>query len=247
MPTSTEQTIPERSRGIYLLPNMITLLALFAGFYAIIMTTRGRFEQASIAIFVAMLLDGLDGRIARLMNAQTKFGAELDSLSDMVSFGIAPAVITYSWSMTNLGKFGWLAAFLYAAAVALRLARFNTRKGLSKRYSQGLACTPAAGITAGIVWLGVDIGVFGPSINLLVAALTILTALVMVSNIPYRSFKDLHFKERVPFFTVVGVVLVLVLIVYDPPKVLFSGFFLYGASGPVLRAWMFLKKRRQRR
>lgn len=232
-----------RGRGIYLLPNLFTLTALFAGFYSIVAAMKGRFELAAIAIFIAMILDTLDGRVARLTNTQTNFGAELDSLSDMVSFGVAPALLCYSWSLTSLGKLGWLAAFIYTAAVALRLARFNTRASNDKRYFQGLACTPAAGILAGLVWLSEQQGLVGNSLSGVVAFFTVGTGLLMVSSIPFRSFKDLNLKDRIPFVTMLGVALVLVLVALDPPKVLFSTLLIYGLSGPVVRLWALLKKR----
>jgi CDP-diacylglycerol--serine O-phosphatidyltransferase len=233
-----------RGRGIYLLPNLFTLTALFAGFYSIVAAMKGRFEIAAIAIFIAMVLDALDGRVARLTNTQTNFGAELDSLSDMVSFGVAPALLCYSWSLTTLGKLGWLAAFIFTATVALRLARFNTRKSSDKRYFQGLACPAAAGILAAVVWVCVQQEIEGTSLSVFMAILTIGTGLLMVSSIPYRSFKDTNLKDRIKFMTMLGVALVLVMVAMDPPKVLFVTFIGYGLSGPVVRLWAMLKKKR---
>lgn len=232
-----------RGRGIYLLPNLFTLTALFMGFYSIVSAMKGRFEPASIAIFIAMILDALDGRVARLTNTQTAFGAELDSLSDMVSFGVAPAILSYTWSLSVLGKLGWLAAFVYTATVALRLARFNTRKSLEKRYFQGLACPAGAGMIAGFIWVGVDSGWSGPEVSFLMALITIITGLLMVSNFPYRSFKDLDVRSSVSFLTMIAVALVLVLIAMNPPIVLCVTFFGYGLSGPVLRLKSMVKKR----
>ncbi len=232
-----------RGRGIYLLPNLFTITALFAGFYSIVAAMKGRFELAAIAIFVAMILDTLDGRVARLTNTQTNFGAELDSLSDMVSFGVAPSLLCYSWSLTSVGKLGWLAAFIYTAAVALRLARFNSRSSNDKRYFQGLACTPAAGILAGFVWVAVQEGFQGESLTWLVALFTVGTGLLMVSSIPFRSFKDMNLKDRIPFVYILAVALVLVLIAIDPPKVLFFTLLAYGLSGPIVRLWALMKKR----
>jgi CDP-diacylglycerol--serine O-phosphatidyltransferase len=233
----------KRGRGIYLLPNLFTITALFAGYYSIVAAMKGRYEMAAIAIFIAMVLDTLDGRVARLTNTQTNFGAELDSLSDMVSFGVAPALLCYSWSLTELGKLGWLAAFIFTATVALRLARFNSRKSTDKRYFQGLACTPAAGILAAVVWLCEQQEILGSSISPIIAVLTVVTGLLMVSNIPYRSFKDLNLKDRIPFVSMLAVALVMVMVALDPPKVLFVTLIGYGFSGPVVRVWAMLKKR----
>lgn len=237
-----------RGRGIYLLPNLFTVTALFAGFYAIVAAMKGVFEHAAIAIYVAMLMDSLDGRVARLTNTQTAFGAQLDSLSDMVSFGVAPALVVYSFSLMYLGKLGWLAAFIYAVAGALRLARFNTRlSNNDKRYFQGLAIPSAAGIIAGFVWVCVELGLLGASVRIIAAILTIAVGVLMVSNIKYRSFKDLDLKDNVSFLVILVVVFVLVLVSIDPPHVLFLAFLLYGLSGPILRLIHSYKKRRQRK
>lgn len=238
---------PARGRGIYLLPNLFTLTALFMGFYSIVSGMKGRYEHATIAIFIAMILDALDGRVARLTNTQTSFGAELDSLSDMVSFGLAPAILVYAWSLSVLGKLGWLAAFIYTATVALRLARFNTRKTLDKRYFQGLACPAGAGLVAGLIWVGVDNGWDGPSISFFMAIVTIFTGLLMVSSIPYRSFKDLDVRHSVSFITMIAVALVLVLVAMEPPVVLCLTFVVYGLSGPVVRLISLIKKRVSRK
>lgn len=222
-------------RGIYLLPNLLTTAGLFAGFYAIVAAMKGNFEVAAIAIFVAMIMDGLDGRVARLTGTESEFGAQYDSLSDMVCFGITPALVVYSWGLRYLGKFGWLAAFFYAAATALRLARFNTQVGqVDKKYFIGLSCTAAAGVIAGMVWVGTDFGIPGKRISELVAIVSLLVATLMVSNVKYHSFKELDFKEHVPFVSVLLVVLTYLLIAWDPPKVLFGVFFMYALSGPVL-------------
>ncbi len=244
MDQDSSNVLESRGRGIYLLPNLFTLTALFAGFYSIVAAMKGRFELAAIAIFIAMLLDALDGRVARLTNTQTNFGAELDSLSDMVSFGVAPALLCYAWSLTSLGKIGWLAAFVFAATVALRLARFNTRKSVDKRYFQGLACPAGAGILASVIWLCEQQGIDASSLSVLMAVITVATGALMVSNIPYRSFKDANLKDRVKFVTMLAVALVLVLVAMDPPKVLFVTLILYGLSGPFIRLWSLLKKRR---
>lgn len=225
----------KRNRGIYLLPNLFTTAGLFAGFYAIVAAMKGFFDTAAIAIFVAMLMDTLDGRVARLTNTQTAFGGEYDSLSDMTAFGIAPALVAYSWSLHALGKLGWLAAFIYAAAGALRLARFNTQVGIAdKRYFQGLPIPAAAGIIASTVWLGNQYELASKPSAFILALLTITVAVLMVSNIRYHSFKQLNLKDRVPFVGILILVLVFVGISLDPPKVLFLLGLCYGASGPIL-------------
>ena len=229
-PTSSRQR-----RGIYLLPNLFTTAALFAGFYAIVAAMAGRFEASALAIFIAMVLDGLDGRIARMTNTQSAFGAEYDSLADVVSFGIAPALIAYEWSLGEMGKVGWLAAFFYAAATALRLARFNTQLGtVDKRYFQGLPCPAAAAVVAGLVWLATDFGLEGADLTLATCGVCLLCGILMVSNIRYSSFKDFNLRERVPFVALLLVVAGFVFVSSDPPLVLFSASALYALHGPVL-------------
>lgn len=242
--------VVKRPRGIYLLPNMFTAAALFAGFYAIVASMQGYFSTAAIAIFVAMVLDSLDGRIARLTHTESAFGAEFDSLADMVSFGLAPALIMYQWAlvgMADLGwvpaKLGWLGAFLYAACTALRLARFNTQVGSAdKRYFMGLPSPSAAAIMVGLVWVSEDQGLAGNDLLWVAFLVTVGSAILMVSNILYYSFKQVDLKGRVPFMAVIIMVLILVLASLDPPKILFTGFFIYGLSGPAL----FLIRLRQR-
>ncbi|MCB1876314.1 MAG: CDP-diacylglycerol--serine O-phosphatidyltransferase [Chromatiales bacterium] len=242
-----EKKILRLGKGIYLLPNLFTTGALFAGFYAIIMATQDRFNEAAIGVFVAMILDSLDGRVARLTNTQSAFGAEYDSLSDMVSFGLAPALVMYEWALHGLGKLGWLAAFVYTAGAALRLARFNTQVGIAdKRYFQGLPSPAAAGVVVGLVWVADDYGISGHTLNVLAVAVTILMGLLMVSNIRYNSFKDLDLRGKVPFVAVLLIVLAFVLISLDPPQVLFGVLLLYALAGPVLTL-VFLRKRRAER
>lgn len=238
---------PEKitQRGIYLLPNLLTTAALFAGFYSVVAAMKGHFDAAAIAIFVAMVADGLDGRVARITNTQTPFGAQYDSLSDMVAFGIAPALVTYSWSLFYLGKVGWLVAFLYTAATALRLARFNTQAS-DKSYFQGLPCPSAAGIVASTVWMGSSYEIDGPSVAVPLGVLCIIVASFMVSTIRYSSFKSVDFKGRVPFFTVVIAVFILAAIALEPPEMLFTLFFLYIISGPIVTLWQLRKMRKQR-
>lgn len=237
-----------RRRGIYLLPNLFTIAGLFAGFYAIVTAMEGYFNYAAIAIFVAMIMDFFDGRVARLTNTQSAFGAELDSLSDMVSFGVAPALVIYSWSLEGLGKLGWLAAFIFAAAGALRLARFNTQVLVAdKRFFQGLPIPAAAGVLASMVWLCVDSEILGDVVSIITAVLAIIIAILMVSNVRYYSFKELDLKGRVPFVAILFVVLVFVGISLDPPKILFLIFFCYALSGPVLSFYALYKKRSLKR
>jgi CDP-diacylglycerol--serine O-phosphatidyltransferase len=237
-----------RPRGIYLLPNLVTTAALFAGFYAVLSANAGRYEAAALAIFAAMILDGFDGRIARMTNTQTDFGAEFDSLSDMVAFGVAPALVAYEWALTGLGKLGWLAAFVYTAGAALRLARFNTQIGIAdKRYFQGLPSPSAAAIIAGSVWIGVDNGVSGDDVGLLVALFTAGAGLLMVSNFRFYSFKLLELHGRVPFIALVAVMLGFALVVLDPPIVLFLMFIAYALSGPALTLVQRRRRRGQRR
>ncbi|QEP44588.1 CDP-diacylglycerol--serine O-phosphatidyltransferase [Ectothiorhodospiraceae bacterium BW-2] len=238
----------ERRRGIYLLPNLFTTAALFFGFFAIISAMEDRFSEAAIAIFLAMIFDGLDGRIARMTNTQSAFGAEYDSLADMISFGLAPALVIFEWSLYSLGKIGWLVAFVYTAAAALRLARFNTQSTTAdKRYFQGLASPAAAATVAGMVWVGSDYALSGVDISWVALVVTLLAALLMVSNIRYYSFKDFDPRHRIPFVALILVVMVFVLISIDPPQVLFAAVVIYLFSGPVLTVVMRLKVRRQRK
>jgi len=243
-----QQNSRKLRRGIYLLPNLFTTAALFAGFYAIVAAMAGRFEAAAVAIFVAMVLDGIDGRIARLTNTQSAFGAEYDSLSDMVSFGIGPALVIYQWSLVGMGKLGWLVAFFYAAATALRLARFNTQvETADKRYFQGLPCPLAAAVVAGLVWFSTRYGLGGGQMMPAGFAATIICGALMVSNIRYHSFKQLDLKGRVPFITILVVVLIFVFVSSEPPLVLFVLSVLYALSGPVLTLLTIRQRRAARR
>ncbi len=236
-----------RHRGIYLLPNLFTTAALFSGFYAIVSAMNGNFSHAAIAIFVAMVLDGLDGRVARLTNTQSAFGAEYDSLSDMVAFGVAPALVAFTWALDGMGKVGWIFAFIYVAGAALRLARFNTHIGSAdKRYFTGLASPSAAGLVAGMVWSLSDFGIEGQDIAWLVGILTALGGLLMVSNVRYYSFKDLDMRGRVPFFVILLVVLIFAVISTDPSRILWLIFIAYSVSGPVQALWRWRGKRRRK-
>ena len=226
-----------RRKGIYLLPNLFTTGNLFCGFYAIISAQAGRFSYACIAVFVAMLLDGLDGRVARLTNTQSKFGEQYDSLADMVTFGVAPAMVAYSWALHDMGKVGWMIAFIYAACGALRLARFNAQIEVTdSRYFTGLPSPAAAAVVAGIVWAISDYGINGGStvISLMAAIIVLLVAVLMLSNIRYYSFKKIDLRGRVHFVFMLAIVLMFAVIFADPPRVLMLIFFVYACSGPAL-------------
>jgi CDP-diacylglycerol--serine O-phosphatidyltransferase len=234
----------KRRRGIYILPNLFTTAALFAGFYAIVQAMNGRYEHAAVAIFVAMVFDGLDGRVARITHTQSEFGAQYDSLSDMVSFGAAPALVIYEWSLRGLGKLGWIAAFIYCAGAALRLARFNTNIDVvDKRYFQGLPSPAAAALIAGLVWVGLDNGFEGHDLRWFAGFLTMFAGLTMVSNVLYYSGKEINLRRTVPFFAVLGIMLAFALVSLDPASVLFLLFLAYAASGYVLLLKRRLGKR----
>ncbi|TCK17620.1 CDP-diacylglycerol--serine O-phosphatidyltransferase [Thiogranum longum] len=249
-----QQTRPRR-RGIYLLPNLFTTAGLFAGFYAIVSAMSGNFEVAAIAIFVAMVMDGIDGRVARLTNTQSEFGVQYDSLSDMVCFGLAPSLIIFEWALRSMieqgwiwNKLGWLSAFVYTAGAALRLARFNTQVGSAdKHYFQGLPSPSAAAVLAGLVWFSEDNNLSGEDMWMVGAVLAAAMGALMVSNVRYYSFKEIDFKNRVPFVALVLTVFVFVVISSHPPSVLFFGFLLYVISGPVLTLYQIRQRRRQRR
>jgi CDP-diacylglycerol--serine O-phosphatidyltransferase len=233
-----------RRRGIYILPNLLTTAALFAGFYAIVQAMNGRFEHSAVAIFIAMVLDGLDGRVARMTNTQSAFGAEYDSLSDMVSFGVAPALVVYEWALKGLGKLGWIAAFVYCAGAALRLARFNTNVGAAdKRYFQGLPSPAAAALIAGLVWVLLDLGITGEDARWAASLLTIFAGITMVSNIPYWSGKEINLKKSVPFIVVAAIALGFALVSSYPPGVLFVLFLAYALSGYIMSVWRWRGKK----
>lgn len=238
----------ENRSGIYLLPNLLTTASLFAAFYSIVASLKSQFEPAAIAIFISMIADGLDGRIARITNTQTAFGAQYDSLSDMVSFGVAPPLLLYSWSLYQYGKFGWLIAFIYTAAVALRLARFNTQlETADKRYFQGLSCPPAAAIIASFVWLCFQYEWSHALVRVLAACFGIVISVLMVSNVRYRSFKEYDVKGKIPFLHVLLMVILFAAIALEPPIVLFGGFVLYALSGPLQTLIAVQRVRKQRR
>jgi CDP-diacylglycerol--serine O-phosphatidyltransferase len=224
-----------RKRGIYLLPNAFTTLNLFAGFYAIVQGMNHRYEQAAIAIFVAMILDSIDGRVARLTRTQSAFGAEYDSLADMVSFGAAPALLMYEWAMRDMGRIGWIAAFVYCAGAALRLARFNTQLSVAdKRWFTGLPSPAAAALVVGMIWVFNDYQVKGGDVRWLAAALTVYAGLTMVSNVKFYSGKTINLRRAVPFWVVIVMVMVLLLISIEPSHVLWGAMVAYGLSGYVM-------------
>jgi CDP-diacylglycerol--serine O-phosphatidyltransferase len=225
-----------RRRGIYLLPNLFTTAALFAGFYAIVQAMNGRFEISAVAIYVAMVLDGLDGRVARLTRTVSEFGAEYDSLSDMVCFGAAPALVMYEWALKGMGKLGWIAAFVFCAGAALRLARFNTNIDIvDKRYFQGLPSPAAAALVAGLVWVIDDFGFDRVEWTMWTAwVFTMFAGVTMVTNLPFYSFKDINFRKAVPFWAVLAVVAGITVVASKPAMFLFLMFLGYVLSGYVL-------------
>lgn len=248
--TQQEQPVTEsdstraklRRKGIYLLPNAITISSLFCGFYAIVMSLNLEFKQATVAIFISMILDSMDGRVARLTRTQSEFGAQLDSLADMVAFGAAPALVVYEWSLKGMGRIGWVSAFVFCACAALRLARFNTNIAIvDKRYFQGLPSPAAAALVAGFIWLMDDMGFSGSDFYWISWILTLYAGLTMVSNVPFYSFKVMNIRKSVPFIAVILIVLVFVAIAFDPPKVIFGLFVVYGISGYVVYLWYRIK------
>ena len=239
---SEEAAVRKPPKGIYVLPNMITLAALFGGFYAIVMAMNGRFDLATVGIFCAMVLDSLDGRVARMTNTQSAFGEQMDSLSDMVSFGAAPALIAYEWALRGLGRWGWIAAFVYCACAALRLARFNVNTAVvDKRFFQGLPSPAAAALVTGFIWIMTDAEVAGAAMAWPMFAIALFAGLTMVTNVPFYSGKDVHFKKSVPFAVVVLIALAIAVINIHPPAVLFGLFVLYGLSGYALYGWRRFK------
>lgn len=237
----SKEPLSKRHKGIFLLPSLFTIGALFAAYYSIIASIKHRPEVACIAIIVAMILDGLDGRIARLTQTQTEFGAQLDSLSDMVAFGVAPSILVYQWSLFEYGKIGWLASFLLTVAVALRLARFNAKdQSDDKHYFCGLSSTLAGGFITCFVWASVHLKFSGHGIIIMCLLTTVVVSLLMVSSLPYRSFKDIDFHGKVPFFVILIAVLVFALVMYDAPVVLFLCGLLYVLSAPATYVWQKL-------
>jgi len=239
----TESNIPQEKerkppKGIYMLPNLVTLAALFGGFYAIVMAMNGRFDLAALGVFCAMVLDGLDGRIARMTNTQSAFGEQMDSLADMVSFGAAPALIAYEWALRGLGRWGWIAAFVFCACAALRLARFNVNTAVvDKRFFQGLPSPAAAALVVGFLWLMIELEVSGPAVAWPMFVMCLYAGLTMVSNVPFYSFKDLQMRRSVPFVVIVLIVLAIGVVNIHPPTILFGAFMVYGLSGYAVYSW----------
>ncbi|MCA6217607.1 CDP-diacylglycerol--serine O-phosphatidyltransferase [Ideonella sp. B7] len=237
-----------RRRGIYILPNLFTLGALFGGFYAVVMAMNGRFDMAAVGVFCAAVLDSLDGRVARLTHTQSAFGEQMDSLSDMVCFGAAPALIVYEWALKGLGKAGWIAAFVYCACAALRLARFNTNIGIvDKRFFQGMPSPAAAAMVVGFIWVVDDQGiknvVGSPALTWTAFAFALYAGLTMVTNVPFYSFKDISLKRSVPFIVIVLIALGIAIINIHPPIVLFGLFCIYGVSGYAVYGYKRMKGR----
>jgi CDP-diacylglycerol--serine O-phosphatidyltransferase len=229
-------------KGIYVLPNLFTLAALFCGFYAIVMAINNQFEASALGIFFAMVLDSLDGRVARMTNTQTAFGAQMDSLADMVSFGAAPALIIYEWVFRDLGRWGWFAAFVYCACAALRLARFNVNTSVvDKRFFQGLPSPAAAALLMGFIWFITVLGLDKTDFVWVGFGLCLYAGLTMVSNVPFYSFKDFQMRKSVPFAVIVSIALVIAVINIHPPIVLFSLFLIYGISGYAVYIWRRIK------
>ncbi|MGQ0710670.1 MAG: CDP-diacylglycerol--serine O-phosphatidyltransferase [Rhodoferax sp.] len=227
--------VRKRRKGIYILPNLFTLAALFCGFYAIIQAVDGRFGLAAMGVFFAMVFDSLDGRVARMTNTQSAFGEQMDSLADMVSFGAAPALISYIWTLRSLGRWGWFAAFVYCACAALRLARFNVNTGVvDKRYFQGLPSPAAAALVAGFIWVATDLGQSPAAMAWPMFAVAMYAGLTMVTNVPFYSFKDIGVRRSVPFAVIVLIALGIAVINMDPPTVMFGLFVMYGVSGYVV-------------
>jgi len=250
MPKLSMRDAENRHRSIYLLPNAFTTAALFAGFYAVVQAMNNQFEAAAIAIFAAMVLDGMDGRVARLTNTQSAFGEQYDSLSDMTSFGVAPALVMYEWMLNELGRWGWLAAFVYVAGAALRLARFNANIGVvDKRFFQGLPSPSAAALVAGYVWLAVDnkLPIHDSFMAWTAFVVTMYAGIAMVTNVPFYSGKSFALGRSVPFWVILLVVAAFVFVSSDPPVVLFGLFVVYGVSGWFLLVWRWSRARRLQR
>ena len=238
-----------RRKGIYLLPNLFTTFGIFCGFYGIVASMSGHFANAAFALFIAMLMDSFDGRVARMTNTTSDFGAEYDSLADIVSFGVAPALIAYNWAhLAQLGKLGWLAAFTFVVCGALRLARFNIMpETIDKKYFQGLPIPAAAAVIIGLVWFGEEMKWDRTSMDIPVAIIITLCGLLMVSNFRYHSFKEVDWKDKVPFVSVLLLVLIIVMVASNPPIVLFPVFSLYLLSGPIVTLRQFNKVKSERR
>jgi CDP-diacylglycerol--serine O-phosphatidyltransferase len=233
---------PRRPRGMYILPSLFTSASLFAAFYAMVQGVQGNFDHSAIAIFISMVLDALDGRVARMTHTESEFGVQYDSIVDMVAFGVAPALVMYTWALSSLGRFGWLAAFIYTACAGLRLARFNVQASNGdKRHFRGLPSPAAAALAAGFIWMLESKGIPGREVSVMALVITVFAGGLMVSNVRYRSFKDLDLRGRVPFMAILAMPLIFALIVINPPQVLFFVFLTYAVSGPV--GWIMRQRR----
>ena len=243
------RTVTKLRRGIYLLPNLLTTGALFSGFYSIVAAMNQQFESAAIAIFVAIILDGMDGRIARLTNTQSAFGMQYDSLSDMISFGLAPSLVMYQWALFGMGKLGWLAAFVYTVCASLRLARFNTQAtSIDRRFFQGLPGPGVAAVLGALVWFGSSYGLIdGKTIEFICCLITVIVGLLMVSNIRYHSFKEFDLKNRIPFVAFLIIVPIFVLVAIEPASILFLLAAIYVVSGPIFTLILLRRHRAARK
>ena len=247
VPTTDASADTVHRRGIYLIPNLLTTSALFAGFYSLIASMEGDFQKACVAIFVAQLLDGADGRVARMTHTQSEFGAQYDSMSDIIAFGLAPAILAFQWSLSGLHKVGWIAAFIFVAGAALRLARFNVQIGkVDKKYFVGLASPAGAAVIWASIWSMLEFGISGEQVPYLMALLVPLVGILMVSPIRYFSFKDISAQRRIPFFALLAIVLGLSLVALDPARVLFCMAFTYAISGPVTELVQRVRQRKKR-
>lgn len=243
-PTNLKEVAGRRPhrKDIYFLPSMFTTASLFAGFFAIVKAINGQFEASVIALYISMFLDGIDGRVARWTHTESEFGAQYDSIVDMVSFGLAPALIMYQWALSSLGKMGWLAAFVYSAGAGMRLARFNARDDSADKHNfLGLPSPAAAALIVGFIWAMDSYGFPGPDISFLGLLVTIAAGVLMVSNVRYRSFKDFNARKRIPFMFMLIIPLVFVLIYLQPPEVLFGAALIYASSGPLLYVYEFIR------
>lgn len=240
----------EHKYGVYLAPNLVTTMALMFGFYSILASINGDFHRAAICIFVAMLLDGMDGRVARLVGGESAFGEQYDSLSDLLSFGVAPAILIYQWSLSSAEtvawlpeRLAWMIAFVYCACGALRLARFNTQIGqVDSRFFIGLPSPSAAGTVAGFVWFGVEYQIVGRDVVLLSILITLFAGMMMVAPIKYFSFKKLNLKGKIPFLGALGLVLILAIISINPATLLWLIFFVYALHGPARKLYRWVKQ-----
>ncbi len=247
VPVNATETEHNHRRGVYLIPNLLTTAALFAGFYSIIAAINGDFVKSCIAIFIAQLLDGADGRVARMTHTQSEFGAQYDSMSDVLAFGLAPAILAFQWSLNDMGQVGWVAAFIYVASAALRLARFNVQIGIvDKKYFVGLASPAAAGVIWASIWAMEEFGIHGDQVRWMMVVLVPVIGLLMVSPVRYYSFKDVGGQRQVPFLVLLAIVLVFALIALDPARVLLGFAVVYSVHGPVMELIRLAKRKKKK-